>query len=228
MYKYIKRVLDIIISIIVIIVFFIPMVILAIAIKIDSKGPVFFKQKRTGKYGKEFYLYKFRSMTSDNDILDFKCENKLTRVGKFIRKTSLDELSQVINILKGDMSWIGPRPWIVEYYENFTEEQKRRVEVTPGLTGLAQCNGRNNISIFEKINYDIEYVDNMSFALDVKIIFMTIKSIFLGNGTEISKMGIKEEIDALHKNYLNTYAVKIDNQEIEEETEILPVSAQVL
>lgn len=227
MYKYIKRVLDIIISIIVIIVFFVPMVILAIAIKIDSKGPVFFKQKRTGKYGKEFYLYKFRSMTSDNDILDFACENKLTKVGKFIRKTSLDELSQVINILKGDMSWIGPRPWIVEYYENFTEEQKRRVEVTSGLTGLAQCNGRNNISIFEKINYDIEYVDNISFALDVKIICMTIKSIFLGNGTEISKMGIKEELEALHNNYLNTYEVKIDNQEIEEETEI-PVNAQVL
>ena len=104
MYKYVKRVLDIIISLIALIFFAIPMIIIAIAIKLESKGPVFFKQKRTGKGGKEFNLYKFRSMTQDNDVLNFKSENKLTRVGKIIRKTSLDEISQVFNIIKGDMS----------------------------------------------------------------------------------------------------------------------------
>ena len=202
MYKYIKRILDILVSVAVLIVFSIPMIIVAIAIKIDSKGPVFFKQIRTGKDGKEFYLYKFRSMSADNDVLNFKKENELTKVGSFIRKTSLDELSQVFNILKGDMSWIGPRPWIKEYAENFTPDQKRRLEVLPGLTGLAQCNGRNNLSILDKIKYDIEYVDNMSFILDLKIVFMTIKSVLKREGAELAKSGIKDELDELKENYI--------------------------
>lgn len=204
MYKHIKRFLDLLISLFVLVFAFIPMIIIAIAIKLESKGPVFFKQKRTGLNGKEFNLYKFRSMTADNNVLDFKSENKLTRVGKFIRKTSLDELGQVINIIKGDMSWIGPRPWIVEYYQNFTDEQKRRVEVLPGLTGLAQCNGRNNLSIFDKINYDIEYVDNFSFKMDLKIIFLTIKSVLSKSGAELSKSGIRDELMQLKENYLQT------------------------
>lgn len=204
MYKHVKRFLDLLISLFVLVFAFIPMIIIAIAIKLESKGPVFFKQKRTGLNGKEFNLYKFRSMTADNNVLDFKSENKLTRVGKFIRKTSLDELGQVINIIKGDMSWIGPRPWIVEYYQNFTDEQKRRVEVLPGLTGLAQCNGRNNLSIFDKINYDIEYVNNFSFKMDVKIIFLTIKSVLSKSGAELSKSGIRDELMQLKENYLQT------------------------
>jgi len=203
MYKYVKRVLDIIISLFVLIIFAIPMIIIAIAIKLESKGPVFFKQKRTGLYGKEFNLYKFRSMTQDNDVLNFKTENKLTRVGKFIRKTSLDEISQVFNIIKGDMSWIGPRPWIPSYYENFTEYQKRRVEVLPGLTGLAQASGRNNLSIFEKIDYDIKYVDNISLKMDIKIIFLTVKCVLSKSGAELSKSGIKDELDQLHTNLIN-------------------------
>ena len=202
MYKYAKRVLDIVISICVLVVFFIPMIIIAIAIKIDSEGPVFFKQIRTGKDGKEFKLYKFRSMTANNDVRNLSKENELTKVGAFLRKTSLDELGQIINVIKGDMSWIGPRPWIVEYYQNFTNEQKRRVEVKPGLTGLAQCSGRNNLSIFDKINYDIEYVNTISLKTDIKIVFMTIKSVLKKEGIEISKTGIKDEIDALHENYL--------------------------
>lgn len=204
MYKHVKRFLDLLISLFVLVFAFIPMIIIAIAIKLESKGPVFFKQKRTGLNGKEFNLYKFRSMTADNNVLDFKSENKLTRVGKFIRKTSLDELGQVINIIKGDMSWIGPRPWIVEYYQNFTDEQKRRVEVLPGLTGLAQCNGRNNLSIFDKINYDIEYVDKFSFKMDIKIIFLTIKSVLSKSGAELSKSGIRDELMQLKENYLQT------------------------
>lgn len=203
MYKYVKRVLDIIISLFVLIIFAIPMVIIAMAIKLESKGPVFFKQKRTGLNGKEFNLYKFRSMTQDNDVLNFKTENKLTRVGKFIRKTSLDEISQVFNIIKGDMSWIGPRPWIPSYYENFTEYQKRRVEVLPGLTGLAQASGRNNLSIFEKIDYDIKYVDNISLKMDIKIIFLTVKCVLSKSGAELSKSGIKDELDQLHTNLIN-------------------------
>jgi len=203
MYKYVKRVLDIIISLFVLIIFAIPMIIIAIAIKLESKGPVFFKQKRTGLYGKEFNLYKFRSMTQDNDVLNFKTENKLTRVGKFIRKTSLDEISQVFNIIKGYMSWIGPRPWIPSYYENFTEYQKRRVEVLPGLTGLAQASGRNNLSIFEKIDYDIKYVDNISLKMDIKIIFLTVKCVLSKSGAELSKSGIKDELDQLHTNLIN-------------------------
>lgn len=215
MYKYVKRVFDILISLGVLLVFAIPMLLIAGAIKLDSRGPVFFKQKRTGKNGKEFYLYKFRSMTVDNDVLNFKSENKLTRVGKFIRKTSFDEVSQIFNIIRGDMSWIGPRPWIVEYYENFTDDQKRRVEVLPGLTGLAQCNGRNNLSIFEKINYDIEYVENISLKMDIKIIFLTVKSVLSKSGAELSKSGIKEELDALKKNYLKV--TKINKKELKEE-----------
>ncbi len=206
MYKFVKRFLDILFSFIILVIFFIPMIIIAIAIKVESKGPVLFKQKRTGKKGKEFYLYKFRSMTADNDVHNFKSENKLTKVGAFIRKTSLDELPQIVfNILiKGNMSFIGPRPWITDYYENFTEEQKRRVEVTPGLTGLAQCKGRNGISIFDKIRYDIEYVDNMSFIMDLKIVFLTVKCVLSKSGAELSKSGIKEELDALYKNKMES------------------------
>ena len=200
-YFFIKRLFDILLSLFGLVLSLIPMIIISIAIKLESKGPVFFKQVRTGKGGKNFNLYKFRSMTVDNDVLNFKTENKITKVGKFIRKTSLDELPQLFNILKGEMSFIGPRPWIVEYYNNFNAYQKRRVEVLPGITGLAQATGRNNLNIFEKINYDIEYVDNFSFKMDLKVVFKTIKTVLSKEGAEISKYGIKEEIEDLkHQN----------------------------
>ncbi|MBO5530142.1 MAG: sugar transferase [Bacilli bacterium] len=197
MYKYIKRLMDILLALIGLVFAFVPMIIVAIAIKLESKGPIIFKQERTGKDGKTFKLYKFRSMTVDNDVLNFKTENKITKVGKFIRKTSLDELPQFFNIIKGDMSFIGPRPWITEYYNNFNEHQKRRVEVLPGITGLAQSIGRNNLNIFEKINYDIEYIDNFSFKMDLKVVLMTIKTVLSKEGAELSKYGIKEEIEDL-------------------------------
>lgn len=197
MYKYIKRLMDILLALIGLVFAFVPMIIVAIAIKLESKGPIIFKQERTGKDGKTFKLYKFRSMTVDNDVLNFKTENKITKVGKFIRKTSLDELPQFFNIIKGDMSFIGPRPWITEYYNNFNAHQKRRVEVLPGITGLAQATGRNNLNIFEKINYDIEYIDNFSFKMDLKVVFMTIKTVLSKEGAELSKYGIKEEIEDL-------------------------------
>ena len=203
MYKYVKRLLDIIISLSALLVFSIPIILISIMIKKEDKGPVLFKQTRTGYKGKEFKLYKFRSMPIDNDVLNNKSENKLTKIGTFIRKTSLDELPQFINILKGDMSLIGPRPWIVEYYQNFTDEQKKRVDVLPGITGLAQATGRNNISIFEKINYDLEYVNNYSLLMDIKVIFLTIKTVLSKTGAEISKSGIHEELKELHDNYLS-------------------------
>lgn len=197
MYKYFKRLVDIILSVICLIIFAIPMVIIAIAIKLDSKGPVFFTQERTGKDGKTFKLYKFRSMPVDNDVRDFSKEDQHTKVGDFIRKTSLDELGQLINIAKGEMSFIGPRPWIPEYYECMNEEQRHRCDVLPGITGLAQCKGRNNITINEKINYDLEYVDNFSFGEDVKIIFSTIGAVLGEQGADAGKGTIQNELEAL-------------------------------
>lgn len=202
MYKYLKRAIDIAVSLVLLVLASIPMLIVAIAIKLESRGPALFKQIRTGKNGVKFTLYKFRSMTVDNDVLNFKVENKITKVGQFIRKTSLDELPQLINVLKGDMSLIGPRPWIVEYYENFTAYQKRRVAVRPGITGLAQAIGRNNLSIFEKIEYDIEYVNHYSFAEDIKVLMMTVKTVLSKEGADLSKSGVHEEIVALREHCL--------------------------
>ena len=199
MYKYLKRIIDIFLALFTLLFMLIPMILIAIAIKLESKGPVLFKQQRTGKNGKPFNLYKFRSMAKENDVHNFKEKDKITKVGKFIRKTSLDELPQIFNILKGEMSFIGPRPWIVDYYNNFNAYQKRRVKVLPGITGLAQATGRNNLTIFEKINYDIKYVDNYSFIMDLKVIFLTIKTVFSKTGYEIGKNGIEQELKELQK-----------------------------
>ena len=148
-YSYIKRLFDIIISLFGIAISSPIMLIIAIAIKLDSEGPVIFKQERTGKDGKIFKVWKFRTMAASNNVRDFSKADQHTKVGTFLRKTSLDELPQFFTILMGHMSFIGPRPWIPEYFENMNEEQRHRVDVTPGLTGLAQAKGRNNISIFD-------------------------------------------------------------------------------
>ena len=173
--------------------------VIAIAIKIDSKGPVFFKQIRTGKHGKLFSIYKFRSMVANNDVHDLSKSDEFTKVGKFLRNTSLDEIPQFINIAKGNMSFIGPRPWIPEYYENMNEAQKHRCDVRPGITGLAQVMGRNDINVFKKIEYDLEYIKNYSFFQDFKIIFLTIKTIFTGKGVDAGKEGIQNELEELKK-----------------------------
>lgn len=138
-------------------------VIVAGCIKLDSRGPILFRQKRTGKDGEPFTLYKFRSMPADNDVHDTSKSDSLTRVGKVIRATSLDEIPQLINIIKGDMSFIGPRPWITDYYDNMNSDQRRRNNVRPGITGRAQAYGRNSISIQQKIAHDLDYVDNVTF-----------------------------------------------------------------
>ena len=173
------------------------MLIIAIAIKIDSKGPVLFKQERTGKGGKNFYIYKFRTMVKNNNVHDFSKADEHTKVGKILRKTSLDELPQLFSIAIGKMSFIGPRPWIPDYYENMDEYQRQRYIVRPGLTGLAQCMGRNGITIFEKINYDIEYINNYSLRQDIKIVILTIKTVISGSGADAGKNTIKNEINQL-------------------------------
>ena len=200
MYKnVIKRVCDLILALLLLVLAFIPMIIVALCIKIEDGGPIIYKSKRVGKNCKVFNVYKFRSMKVDRQELhsNLSHEQMVTKVGKVIRKTSLDELPQLINILKGEMSFIGPRPWIPEYYEWFTDEQKRRSNVLPGISGLAQVKGRNGISIFKKIEYDLYYVEHISMWLDIKIVFETIVQVFKKTNAEISEQGIKEEISEL-------------------------------
>lgn len=197
MYKYIKRILDFVFALLLFIILLIPMIIIGIVIKLEDKGPALFKQIRTGKDGKEFKILKFRSMKINNNVYDFNKEKEYTKVGRIIRKTSLDELPQIINILKGEMSFIGPRPWIIDYYKLMNKKQRKRVKVLPGMTGLAQVNGRNLLSINEKINYDLKYIDNFSFKQDLFIFFKTITTLFKKDKT--SNGGIKEELEELKR-----------------------------
>ena len=201
MYKYFKRIMDFLLALVLLILAAIPMLFIAMAIKLEDKGPVIYKSKRMGKGLKEFNTYKFRSMKTNRKELSsgLTHEQMVTKVGKFIRKTSLDELPQLFNILKEEMSFIGPRPWIPEYYVWFTDEQKRRSDVLPGISGLAQVKGRNGINIFKKIEYDLYYVDHMSLWLDIKLVFETVVQVFKKTNAEISEQGIIEEIDDLKK-----------------------------
>ena len=198
-YSVIKRYIDFVIALFGIIFFLPVMLIISISIKLDSKGPIIFKQVRTGKNGKNFHLWKFRSMEIDNDVHDFSKKDKHTKVGNILRKTSLDELPQLFNILIGKMSFIGPRPWITDYYENMNETQKHRCDVLPGLTGLAQVKGRNDISIFKKINYDLEYIEKFSLIEDLKIVFLTIKTVLSKQGADAGKTTIENELNDLKK-----------------------------
>lgn len=200
-FLFIKRTFDILISAIALIILAIPMLVVAIFVRLEDGAPAIFKQLRMGKNLKPFYIYKFRTMKTQREELksEMSHEEMTTKVGKFLRATSIDELPQLINILKGEMSFIGPRPWIIEYYEWFTDEQKRRSDVKPGITGLAQVKGRNGINIFKKINYDLEYVDNMSIWLDIKIFFGSIVSVLKKTNAEISENGIKDELRELRE-----------------------------
>lgn len=173
------------------------LLVIAVAIKIDSPGPVFFRQRRTGKNGKEFEILKFRSMVADNDIHDTSCEDRYTRLGEKLRKSSVDELPQLINVLKGEMSFIGPRPWVPEYYENMNAAERERVSVRPGITGLAAAKGRNGLSVFEKIGYDLEYVRNYSLSQDVKVVVLTVGTVLTRKGASSNKKVIHNELDAL-------------------------------
>lgn len=199
MYLKVKRVLDFILSLIALIILFIPFVIIGIVIKIESKGPVFFKQERIGKNKNHFFIYKFRSMRTDapkdmpthllNDATSY-----ITKSGNFLRKTSLDELPQLINILKGEMSIVGPRPALWNQDDLVAERDKYGAnDVRPGLTGLAQVNGRDELEIPVKAKFDGEYVEKISFIQDVKIILLTIVKIFKREGIVEGKKEEKNE-----------------------------------
>ncbi|MBR3162063.1 MAG: sugar transferase [Bacilli bacterium] len=217
MYKKIgKRVIDFVFSLILLIILFPVFIIISVIIRTDSKGPAIFKQVRTGKNKKNFILYKFRSMRISNNFYNKKEKDKITKVGEVLRKTSLDELPQLINILKGEMSFIGPRPWIIDYARHYNSEQRKRLDVLPGVTGLAQCSGRNNLSIFDRINIDIYYVDNLSLLLDIKIIFKTIKCILKREGFSNSKYAIHEEIKLLKNQHKKKKVVDEVNEEVED------------
>lgn len=181
-YFAIKRILDVIFSLLGLIILSPILLITAIAIKLESRGPVIFKQKRIGKDGEVFNIYKFRSMVVGAEkigtgVYSRKGDNRVTKVGNFIRMTSIDELPQLVNILKGEMSIIGPRPVLTYHpwkYEEYTKEQLKRFNVRPGVTGWAQVHGRKDVEWCERINLDIYYVENISFWLDIKIFFKTI------------------------------------------------------
>lgn len=190
--RYIKRIIDILLSVIGLVILLPIFGVVAVAIKLDSDGPVFYKHKRIGKNGKTIYLYKFRSMYIDSkerleELLEnpdikkeweenFKLENdpRITKVGNFLRKTSLDELPQLLNILKGEMSIIGPRPVVDEELEKYEQNKDKFLSVTPGLTGWWACNGRSATTYENRIKLELYYVDNQSFLLDIKCFLKTV------------------------------------------------------
>lgn len=193
MYKnFFKRVIDIILSVLALILLAIPMIIVAIAIKLDSKGPVIFKQDRLGRYGKVYKMYKFRSMCVGAEkmtggVYSDANDKRVSRVGKFIRATSIDELPQLWNVLKGDCSLVGfrspltyhPWPW-----EEYTEEQRKMFDLRPGITGWAQVHGRKTVEWHDRIAMNVWYAEHCSFILDVKIIFMTVFKVLRNDDNE--------------------------------------------
>ena len=200
MYKNcIKRLLDILLSLTGIILLCWLYLILFILVRVKLGSPVLFRQQRPGKNEKIFTLYKFRTMTDarDENGNPLPDEVRLTAFGKMLRSTSLDELPELFNILKGDMSLIGPRPLLVKYLPLYNEEQKHRHDVRPGLTGLAQVNGRNAISWEKKFEYDVEYVRNLSFLLDCRILLQTVKAVF-------KREGIRSATDATMEAFKGT------------------------
>ena len=199
--KFLKRFLYTVLSLFFILCFWWLYVIIAILVKVKLGSPVLFKQDRPGLNEKIFKMYKFRTMTDKKDSLGnlLPDSERLTSFGKFLRATSLDEIPEFFNILKGDMSLIGPRPLLVRYLERYTKEQSRRHEVRPGISGWAQVNGRNAISWEDKFKYDIEYVDNLSFILDLKIIILTIKKVFKSEGISQKGNATMEEFEGSEK-----------------------------
>ena len=203
--RFFKRFFDIVLSLTALIVLSPVLLIVAVLVRVKLGSPVIFCQERPGKDEKIFRLYKFRSMTDRRDENGnlLPDEIRLTKFGRLLRSTSLDELPELWNILKGDMSIVGPRPLLVKYLLRYNEEQRHRHDVRPGLTGLAQVNGRNAISWEERFAYDVEYVKTVSFWLDVRILFLTVAVVFRRSGihsanseTQEEFMGTEEELVA--------------------------------
>ena len=186
---FLKRLIDVVASCLVMLLFWWLYIIIAIIVRINLGSPIIFTQERPGKDGKIFKLYKFRSMSEEKDENGELLPNdkRLNKFGRILRSTSLDEIPELFNILKGDMSLVGPRPFLVKYLDYYNSFEKRRHEVRPGLTGLAQVSGRAALSWKEKFEKDIEYVDHLTFLMDVKIVLLTVKKIFVREGIEFKE-----------------------------------------
>ena len=206
--RFFKRFIDIGISLIGLLFCIVPMLIIAIAIKLDSPGPVFFKQERIGYKGKVYRIWKFRSMCvgaeqKGSGVYSGKGDARVTRVGNILRKTSLDEIPQLFNTLVGDMSLIGPRPPLTYHpwpFDEYTEEQKRMFDVRPGITGWAQVNGRKDVEWNRRIQLNVWYVDNVTFLLDLKILFLTVWKVISNEDNEnIGETVVKTEVKESEK-----------------------------
>lgn len=193
--KYFKRLFDLTCSLLALIVLFPFLLMIALLVRIKLGKPIFFKQRRPGFHEKIFTLYKFRTMIDQNDEQGnlLPDEARLTKFGKMLRSSSLDELPELWNILKGDMSVVGPRPLLEKYIPLYTAEQRKRHQVRPGLTGLAQVSGRNEIVWEKKFQLDVEYIKNISFLSDIRIILQTIKNVFSGKGISSATSATMEE-----------------------------------
>ncbi|MBU1093006.1 MAG: sugar transferase [Firmicutes bacterium] len=193
--KFLKRPFDFILSLLALVVFSPVFIMLAILVRVMIGSPIIFKQQRPGLNEKIFNLYKFRTMTNqkDSDGQLLPDENRLTKFGKFLRSTSLDELPGLINIIKGDLSIVGPRPLLIKYLPLYNESQRKRHNVRPGLTGFAQVNGRNTITWEEKFNFDIKYVENISLLGDLSIIFKTVHKVLVREGVASKTSSTMEE-----------------------------------
>lgn len=195
--KYVKRILDFLLSLCGIIVLSPVLLILSVLVRVKLGSPILFKQERPGRNEKIFTLCKFRTMTDEKDAEGNLLPDsvRLTRFGKFLRATSLDELPELFNILKGDMSIIGPRPLLVSYLPYYSEREKKRHSIRPGLTGLAQVSGRNFIDWDKRLEKDVEYVENLSFRMDMKVLKMTVQTV-LGHQDEVA-----EDTNAVEGNF---------------------------
>ena len=203
--KYIKRTLDCILATGALVVLSPVLGVTALAVRKNLGTPVIFSQERPGKDENIFKLYKFRTMTDERDAKGelLPDEIRLTDFGKFLRSTSIDELPELINIIKGDMAIVGPRPLLIKYLPRYNQQQSRRHEVRPGLTGLAQINGRNSVSWEEKFDWDVRYVDNITFREDLKIIIKTVRSVLF-------REGINSETSATMDEFLGTDAIEAE------------------
>ena len=202
MYKnFFKRILDFFIAIIMLTLLSPIFVLLTVLLFIFNDGQVFFLQKRPGKNERIFSIIKFKTMNDKKDAEGnlLPDGDRLTPVGKIVRKTSMDEIPQLINILKGDMSLIGPRPLLIQYLPVYTEREKQRHSVLPGITGLSQVSGRNNLGWDERLNMDVEYVENMSFLLDLKIFLKTIKNVITSKDVAVDSFTVMPTLDDFRK-----------------------------